>query len=100
MATWPDIKEGVICGDCLALINIGSYRTCRSYCESLNISCRSAFEEIGDSCIKKIERDCDTNFNWTSDALCQCDNKTDNAGITISHISNFANNISTIHQYS
>ena len=84
MAIWPDIKKGVICDDCVALINIGNYSTCHAYCESFGIQCRSAFEEIGDSCTMKNERACDTNFNWTSDAICHCKNKTRNAGTTIS----------------
>ena len=96
--TWPDVDNGVICGDCLALVNIGSYRTCHAYCESFNISCRSAFEEIGDSCTTKKERNCDTDFDWTSDALCQCKNKTGNTGITIFIIFEDMN-ILTIIQY-
>ena len=29
--TWPNVDNGVICGDCFALININSYGTCRKY---------------------------------------------------------------------
>ena len=76
MNKWSDIKKGVICGDCYALINIKAYRTCHKYCESLAVECLDAFEEIGDSCHIKSKHDCHTEFDWTSDALCQCTNQT------------------------
>ena len=79
--TWPDIDNGVICGECYALININSYGTCRNYCESLGLVCLNAFEERGDSCTIKSNEHCDTDFNWTSDALCEC-----SVGITNSRI--------------
>ena len=72
--TWPDIDNGVVCGDCYALININSYGTCRTYCESIGLQCQNAYEEYGDSCTIKSLQDCDTDFNWTSDALCRCKN--------------------------
>ena len=78
--TWPDIKDGQLCGDCYALININSYGTCRTYCQSLGLQCLKAFEESGNSCTIKYEADCDTDFDWTSDALCQCTDETDNTG--------------------
>ena len=80
--TWPDIDNGVICGECYALININSYGTCRNYCESLGLVCLKAFEESGDSCTIKSNEHCDTDFNWTSDALCECSVDTDSTGIT------------------
>ena len=81
MDTWPDIDNGVICGDCYALININSYGTCRNYCESLGLACLNAFEESGDSCTIKSNKHCDTDFDWTSDALCQCTADTGSTGI-------------------
>ena len=84
METWPDIDNGVVCGDCYALININSYGTCRAYCESLGLQCHNAFEESDDSCTIESNHDCDTNFDWTSDALCQC--KHDNGSNTVDTI--------------
>ena len=72
MEEWPDIHKGVVCGDCYALINIQTYGTCRTYCESLGIECLDAFEDSVDSCTIKSNHDCDSDFNWTSNALCQC----------------------------
>ena len=73
MNTWPDVKKGVICGDCYALISISSYRNCRTYCDSLDLECSSAFDEVDpDTCNIETSHDCDTDFAWTSDALCQC----------------------------
>ena len=75
MNTWPDIKKGVVCGDCYALISISSYRNCRTYCESLHLECSSAFDEVDpDSCSIESIHDCDTDFECSSDALCQCKN--------------------------
>ena len=80
MDTWPDIDNGVICGDCYALINIYAYGTCRTYCKSIGLGCRNAFDDVGDSCnIKQYHgTSCDTDFNGptlkTSDALCECKN--------------------------
>ena len=74
MDTWPDIDNGVTCNDCTALINIEKYKTCRAYCGTLNLECRNAYEEKKDSCAIKDKYNCDTDFNWTSDALCQCKN--------------------------
>ena len=76
MDVWPDVDNGVICGDCFALILIESYRTCRTYCQSLGLECVNAFEDSLDSCTIKNNHNCDTNFNWTSDALCQWKNIT------------------------
>ena len=77
MNTWPDIYNGIICGDCYALIKITTYQTCRKYCESIGLECRYAFEEIENDCNIKSIHDCDTNFRFTSDALCQCSHRKD-----------------------
>ena len=82
MSTWPDIDKGLICGDCYALISISSYRNCRTYCESLGLECSSAFDEMDpDSCTIESSHNCDTDFAWTSDALCQCSIGIGRAGI-------------------
>ena len=73
MNTWPDIDKGLICGDCYALILISKYQNCRRYCESLDLECSSAFDEVDpDTCTIETSHNCDTDFAWTSDALCQC----------------------------
>ena len=78
--TWPHVYNGIICGDCYALIDIDRYGSCRKYCESLSLACLNAFEESGDSCTIKSKEYCDTDFYWTSDALCECSVET--TGIT------------------
>ena len=72
--TWPDLRKDVTCGDCLALVKMDNYRTCRTYCESLELVCHNALEEDGDTCtIRENFHNCDTDFvRFTSDALCQC----------------------------
>ena len=84
MSGWDDIDKDVVCGNCYALININRYRTCRKYCDSQDLECRKAYEESGDSCKKKKKYDCDTEFDWTSDALCMCKDDSDREGIIIS----------------
>ena len=81
---WPDVDNGVICGYCYALININNYGTCRTYCESLGLACLNAYEDvlIGDGCKIKDYYNCDTDFYWTSDALCECTVDTATTGIT------------------
>ena len=86
MNVWPDVKNGMICGECYALININSYGTCRAYCESIGLACLNAFEESGDSCTIKSNENCDTDFDWTSDALCQCTSDTGSTYITNSRL--------------
>ena len=90
MHTWPNIKNGIICGDCYALIDIKTYLTCRTYCKSLGLECLNAFEAYSVNCkpyengVDKI--DCDTDFihtRGTPDALCECKNATSAIGITI-----------------
>ena len=78
---WPDVDD-VICGYCYALIHINNYGTCRTYCESLGLACLNAFDEILDGCSIKAEYNCDTDFYWTSDALCQCTVDTGSTDIT------------------
>ena len=75
-AAWPHVYDGIVCGDCFALIDIDRYGSCQKYCESLGLACLNAFEESGDSCTIKSKEDCDTDFYWTSDALCECTEET------------------------
>ena len=86
MESLPDIDNGVVCGDCYdryALIRISTHRTCRVYCESLGFECLHAFEDSLNSCTIQSNHDCDTHFDWTSDALCQCNHGTATTGISI-----------------
>ena len=75
-AAWPHVYNGIVCGDCYALIAIDRYGSCRKYCKSQGLACLNAFEESGDSCTIKSKEDCDTDFYWTSDALCECTEET------------------------
>ena len=90
MHTWSNIKNGIICGDCYALIDIKTYLTCRTYCKSLGLECLNAFEAYSVNCkpyengVDKIG--CDTDFihtRNTPDALCECKNATSDIGITV-----------------
>jgi len=75
--TWPDVKKGGICDDCLALIKIKSYGTCGKYCQSLGLACLSAYEEVSNTCTIESTFGCDAKVlgsdgKVTSDALCKC----------------------------
>merc|ERR1711997_544020 len=75
--TWPDVKKGKICDDCLALIKIKSYGTCGKYCKSLGLTCVSAYEEVSNTCTIESTFGCDAKVlgsdgKVTSDALCKC----------------------------
>ena len=85
--TWPDVKKGKICDDCLALIKIKSYGTCGKYCKSLGLACVSAYEEVSNTCTIESTFGCDTKVlgsdgKVTSDALCKCTADTGITGIT------------------
>ena len=85
--TWPDVKKGKICDDCLALIKIKSYGTCGKYCKSLGLACVSAYEEVSNTCTIESTFGCDTKVlgsdgKVTSDALCKCTADTGSTGIT------------------
>ena len=85
--TWPDVKKGGICDDCLALIKIKSYGTCGKYCKSLGLTCLSAYEEVSNTCTIESTFGCDTKVlgsdgKVTSDALCKCTADTGRTGIT------------------
>merc|ERR1711997_605522 len=75
--TWPDVKKGKVCDDCLALIKIKSYGTCGKYCKSLGLACVSAYEEVSNTCTIESTFGCDAKVlgsdgKVTSDALCKC----------------------------
>merc|ERR1712079_292358 len=85
--TWPDVKKGKICDDCLALIKIKSYGTCGKYCKSLGLTCVSAYEEVSNTCTIESTFGCDTKVlgsdgKVTSDALCKCTADTGSTGKT------------------
>ena len=86
--TWPNVKDEFICGDCYALVNIQTYRVCRTYCESFGFECLNAFKPswYDDSCTIQGNHDCDMDFYGTmrpDAALCQCRNDSSTTGITI-----------------
>ena len=86
MKSWPDFNNGVVCGDCYdryVLIRIKSYRTCRRYCETLGSKCLNAKDNSPNTCTVQSNQDCDTDLDWTEDALCQCDHHTITTGMTI-----------------
>jgi len=55
------------------------YQTCSAYCGSIGRDCLGAWEEVQDSCVVKSTETCDHRFgSYTSDAICQCSDKSDN----------------------
>ena len=80
VSSFVDIDNGVTCedeiGPCTVLANNmkSKYGSCKAYCRAQRLGCLRAWEEKGDSCTIKSAEDCDHNFSYTSDALCQCTN--------------------------
>jgi len=69
---WPDVDNGVTCGDCTALVSTSPHNTCDAYCRSFGHTCLAAFEEEGDTCAVKHNAACSQPFFGTSDMLCKC----------------------------
>eukprot|EP00435_Cladocopium_sp_Y103_P061611 s423_g23.t1 len=73
MKQWPDVDNGVTCGDCMALILADKYGgRCDRYCESFGQVCIMAAEEQEENCEVKYEVPCDQAITGTSDILCKC----------------------------
>merc|ERR1712014_519240 len=72
-ATWPDTDHGLVCADCLVLVDDfdTKYGNCNTYCASVERTCTGAWEESGDSCRVKYDMTCDQSID-SSDALCEC----------------------------
>ena len=72
--SWPDVDNGVLCGNCSALVNIGSYDTCNAYCAAQGMGCVNGWEENSDTCGIQFVAGCGYSFNshGTSDAICEC----------------------------
>jgi len=72
-AGWPDIDHGLVCGDCKVLVNNfqATYQTCDGYCQSLNLQCVGAWDEVLDTCQELNTMMCDETLD-SSDAICQC----------------------------
>ncbi|CAK9096309.1 unnamed protein product [Durusdinium trenchii] len=70
---WPDVDNGVTCGDCVALVLAEKYGgRCDRYCESFGQVCVRAAEERDENCEVKYEASCNEAITGTSDILCQC----------------------------
>lgn len=70
---WPDVDNGVTCGDCMALVLAEKYGgRCDQYCESFGQVCIRAAEEQDENCEVRYEVPCDQAITGTSDILCQC----------------------------
>lgn len=73
MDQWPDVDNGVTCGDCMALVLAEKYGgRCDQYCESFGQVCIMAAEEQEENCEVKYEVPCDQAITGTSDILCKC----------------------------
>ena len=72
--SWPNVDNGVVCGSCSALVNIGSYDTCNAYCAAQGMGCVNGWEENSDTCSIQFVAGCGYSFNsyGTSDAICEC----------------------------
>jgi len=71
-ASWPDLE--LQCGHCkvLATNMKGGHYTCENYCNSFGHTCTNAWEEVQDNCRVKSNENCQTRFDFTSDAICEC----------------------------
>ena len=77
-STWPDKDHDTVCDDCKVLVDNldDKYGTCKAYCETVGRKCVGAWEESQDSCTILSTEDCSHNFGaYTSDAICECDEK-------------------------
>ena len=71
--SWPDVDNGVTCGNCMALVLAEKYGgRCDQYCESFGQVCVKAAEEQEENCEVKYEVPCNQAITGTSDILCQC----------------------------
>jgi len=71
---WPNLKSGVTCGRCSALVSTGPYGgRCDRFCESLGHRCVAAAEEKENNCQIKYSADCAQAITGTSDMLCACE---------------------------
>ena len=70
---WTDIKSGG-CGLCGALVNIGSYGSCRVYCAAQQdgLDCVGSYTDTDDTCVRDSENHgCDYETS-SSDDICVC----------------------------
>lgn len=69
---FTDVKT--TCGGCKVLANNMSakYRTCNAYCRDQGRSCVGAWEERANDCDVLDTMDCNFDFHFTSDAICEC----------------------------
>lgn len=71
--TWPNLKDGITCEACTALVLTEPYGgRCDKYCESFGHSCVSAAEEVEDNCEVLHSKGCGEAITGTSDMLCTC----------------------------
>jgi len=70
---WPNVDNGVTCGDCTALVLTDPYGgRCDRYCESFGHVCVAAAEERAENCEVKHSVPCSFPLTFTSDMLCKC----------------------------
>jgi hypothetical protein len=88
IASWADKKHGdttadaaySTCDTCTVLISTSTYKTCTSYCAAQQggLVCAGAWDEVLDSCQKKILNDgtspltCASTYSRSSDFMCKC----------------------------
>ena len=53
-------------------MNGGGHYTCENYCNSFGHTCTNAWEEVEEDCRVKSNENCQTRFDFTSDAICEC----------------------------
>eukprot|EP00930_Biecheleria_cincta_P002754 TRINITY_DN103750_c0_g1_i1.p1 TRINITY_DN103750_c0_g1~~TRINITY_DN103750_c0_g1_i1.p1 ORF type:complete len:591 (+),score=76.80 TRINITY_DN103750_c0_g1_i1:73-1845(+) len=70
---WPDVVNGVTCGQCTALVRTAGYTgRCDAYCASFGHVCVAAAEEKDNDCQVREQKRCDEDIGGTSDMLCSC----------------------------
>ena len=71
---WPGY-DGVTCGDCAALVNVRENGgTCEAFCARQGLGCVASWDDWADEqCSLFVPRQgCNTVYNDTSDAICEC----------------------------
>merc|ERR1712112_393303 len=70
----PDLRRGLVCGNCKALIEKMNYeyKTCDEYCKRIGRICSGAWEDDDDTCQVKSTETCSHEFLDTADAICAC----------------------------
>merc|ERR1712048_58286 len=88
MGNWKDVKHGVTCNNCAALVSTQPYQgRCDKYCESFGHVCIAAAEEHNNDCDVLYRAKCGQKISDTSDMLCVCSQADCDTGSNESEVS-------------